>query len=79
MSNLAYLPEIGDLADFSGIAGPVIGTNENLHTLTIKDHVSPNSTTYLWTVGETITGQTSGATAKIFSVEYTTAVRNEDE
>ena len=61
------------------VSGPLIGTNENLHTLTIKDHVSPNSTTYLWTVGETITGQTSGATAKIFSVEYTTAVRNEDE
>ena len=61
------------------VSGPVIGTNENLHTLTIKDHVSPNSTTYLWTEGETITGQTSGATAKIFSVEYTTAVRNEDE
>ena len=61
------------------VSGPVIGTNENLHTLTIKDHVSPNGTTYLWTVGETITGQTSGATAKIFSVEYTTAVRNEDE
>ena len=61
------------------VSGPVIGTNENLHTLTIKDHVCPNSTTYLWTVGETITGQTSGATAKIFSVEYTTAVRNEDE
>ena len=61
------------------VSGPVIGTNENLHTLTIKDHVSPNGTTYLWTEGETITGQTSGATAKIFSVEYTTAVRNEDE
>ena len=61
------------------VPGPVIGTNENLHTLTIKDHVSPNSTTYLWTEGETITGQTSGATAKIFSIEYTTAVRNEDE
>ncbi len=61
------------------VSGPVIGTNENLHTLTIKDHVSPNGTTYLWTVGETITGQTSGATAKIFSVEYSTAVRNEDE
>ena len=61
------------------VSGPVIGTNENLHTLTIKDLVSPNGTTYLWTVGETITGQTSGATAKIFSVEYTTAVRNEDE
>jgi len=61
------------------VSGPVIGTNENLHTLTIKDLVSPNGTTYLWTVGETITGQTSGATAKIFSIEYTTAVRNEDE
>ncbi len=61
------------------VSGPVIGTNENLHTLTIKDHVSPNGTTYLWTEGETITGQTSGATAKIFSVEYSTAVRNEDE
>ena len=61
------------------VSGPVIGTNENLHTLTIKDQVSPNGTTYLWTVGETISGQTSGATAKIFSVEYTTAVRNEDE
>jgi len=61
------------------VSGPLIGTNENLHTLTIKDHVSPNGTTYLWTVGETITGQTSGATAKIFSVEYSTAVRNEDE
>tara|TARA_R100001082_G_scaffold85309_1_gene51880 strand:- start:674 stop:2557 length:1884 start_codon:yes stop_codon:yes gene_type:complete len=61
------------------VSGPLIGTNENLHTLTIKDQVSPNGTTYLWTVGETISGQTSGATAKIFSVEYTTAVRNEDE
>ena len=61
------------------VAGPLIGTNEDLHTLTIKDLVSPNGTTYLWTVGETITGQTSGATAKIFSIEYTSAVRNEDE
>ena len=60
-------------------AGPVIGTNEGLHTLTIKDLVSPNGTTYLWTVGETLQGNTSGATAKIFSVEYTSAVRNEDE
>ena len=60
-------------------AGPVIGTNEDLHTLTIKDLVSPNGTTYLWTVGETLQGNTSGATAKIFSVEYTAAVRNEDE
>ena len=60
-------------------AGPVIGTNEGLHTLTIKDLVSPNGTTYLWTVGETLQGNTSGATAKIFSVEYTGAVRNEDE
>ena len=54
-------------------------SNEDLHTLTIKDIVSPNSTTYLWTVGETIQGNTSGATAKIYSIEYTTAVRNEDE
>ena len=61
------------------VAGPVIGTNENLHTLTTKDLTSPNGTTYLWTEGETITGQTSGATAKIFSIEYSTAVRNEDE
>ena len=60
-------------------AGPVIGSNEDLHTLTIKDIVSPNGTTYLWTVGETLQGNTSGATAKIYSVEYTTAVRNEDE
>ena len=60
-------------------AGPVIGTNEDLHTLTIKDLVSPNGTTYLWTVGETLQGNTSGATAKIYSVEYTAAVRNEDE
>tara|TARA_B100001250_G_scaffold110555_1_gene93328 strand:+ start:746 stop:2626 length:1881 start_codon:yes stop_codon:yes gene_type:complete len=59
--------------------GPVIGSNEDLHTLTIKDIVSPNGTTYLWTVGETLQGNTSGATAKIYSVEYTTAVRNEDE
>tara|TARA_B100000902_G_scaffold229692_1_gene217945 strand:+ start:90 stop:1973 length:1884 start_codon:yes stop_codon:yes gene_type:complete len=61
------------------VAGPLIGTNENLHTLTLKDLVSPNGTTYLWTEGETITGQTSGATAKIFSIEYTSAVRNEEE
>ena len=61
------------------VAGPLIGTNENLHTLEIKDLTSPNGTTYLWTDGETITGQTSGATAKIFSIEYSTAVRNEDE
>ena len=60
-------------------SGPVIGSNEDLHTLTIKDIVSPNGTTYLWTVGETLQGNTSGATAKIYSVEYTTAVRNEDE
>ena len=59
--------------------GPTIGTNEDLHTLTIKDIVSPNGTTYLWTVGETLQGNTSGATAKIYSVEYTAAVRNEDE
>ena len=61
------------------VEGPIIGSNEDLHTLTIKDIVSPNGTTYLWTVGETIQGNTSGATAKIYSVEYTTAVRNEDE
>ena len=67
-------------ATSSGIVeGPLIGSNEDLHTLTIKDIVSPNSTTYLWTVGETIQGNTSGATAKIYSIEYTTAVRNEDE
>ena len=61
------------------VSGPLIGSNEDLHTLTIKDIVSPNGTTYLWTVGETIQGNTSGATAKIFSIEYSTAVRNEDE
>ena len=70
----------GMTAHSTGItAGPVIGTNEDLHTLTIKDLVSPNGTTYLWTVGETLQGNTSGATAKIYSVEYTSAVRNEDE
>ena len=70
----------GMTAHSTGITtGPVIGTNEDLHTLTIKDIVSPNGTTYLWTVGETLQGNTSGATAKIYSVEYTAAVRNEDE
>ena len=70
----------GMTAHSTGITtGPVIGTNEDLHTLTIKDLVSPNGTTYLWTVGETLQGNTSGATAKIYSVEYTAAVRNEDE
>ena len=70
----------GMTAHSTGITtGPVIGTNEDLHTLTIKDIVSPNGTTYLWTVGETLQGNTSGATAKIYSVEYTSAVRNEDE
>ena len=70
----------GMTAHSTGITtGPVIGTNEDLHTLTIKDLVSPNGTTYLWTVGETLQGNTSGATAKIYSVEYTSAVRNEDE
>ena len=62
----------------SVVAGPVIGTNENLYTVTVEDIVS-NDPTYLWTVGETLQGVTTGATAKIFSVEYSTAVRNEDE
>ena len=60
------------------VSGPVIGTNENLHTLSIKDIVA-NDPNYLWTVGENIQGATSGAVGKIYSVEYTGAVRNEDE
>ena len=62
----------------SVMLGPTIGTNENLYTLLVKDVVI-NDPTYYWTVGETLQGNTSGAQAKIFSVEYTTAVRNEDE
>ena len=59
-------------------SGPIIGNNEDLFTLTIKDIV-PNDPNYLWTVGENLQGNTSGAVAKIYSVEYTGAVRNEDE
>ena len=59
-------------------SGPVIGTNESLHTITIKDIVS-NDPNYLWSEGETLQGVTSGATAKIYSVEYTGAVRNEED
>ena len=59
-------------------AGPIIGTNESLHTITIKDIVS-NDPNYLWSEGETLQGVTSGATAKIYSIEYTGAVRNEDD
>ena len=54
-------------------AGPVIGSNEDLHTLTIKILFLQTIRTYLWTVGETLQGNTSGATAKIYSVEYTQA------
>ena len=60
------------------VSGPLIGTNENFFTLIVKDIVI-NDPTYYWTVGETLQGNSSGAQAKIFSVEYTTAVRNEDE
>ena len=60
------------------VSGPLIGTNENLFTLLVKDIVI-NDPTYYWTVGETLQGNSSGAQAKIYSVEYTTAVRNEDE
>ena len=59
-------------------SGPIIGTNESLHTITIKDIVS-NDPNYLWSEGETLQGVTSGATAKIYSIEYTGAVRNEDD
>ena len=59
-------------------SGPLIGTNEDLHTLSIKS-ITPNGANYLWTVGENIQGNTSGAVGKIYSVEYTGAVRNEDE
>jgi len=59
-------------------AGPLIGNNEDLFTITIKDIVA-NDPNYLWTVGENLQGNTSGAVAKIYSVEYTGAVRNEDE
>ena len=59
-------------------SGPVIGTNESLHTITIKDIVS-NDPNYLWSEGETLQGVTSGATAKIYSIEYTGAVRNEED
>ena len=59
-------------------SGPIIGTNEDLHTLSIKS-ITPNGANYLWTVGENIQGNTSGAVGKIYSVEYTGAVRNEDE
>ena len=59
-------------------SGPIIGTNESLHTITIKDIVS-NDPNYLWSEGETLQGVTSGATAKIYSIEYTGAVRNEED
>jgi len=59
-------------------SGPIIGTNESLHTITIKDIVS-NDPNYLWSEGETLQGVSSGATAKIYSIEYTGAVRNEED
>jgi|TARA_B100001094_G_scaffold329276_1_gene391662 hypothetical protein len=60
------------------VSGPLIGTNEGLHTITIKDIVY-NDPNYLWSEGETLQGVTSGATAKIYSIEYTGAVRNEED
>ena len=60
------------------VSGPVIGNNESLHTITIKDIVY-NDPNYLWSEGETLQGVTSGATAKIYSIEYTGAVRNEED
>ena len=59
-------------------SGPIIGTNESLYTITIKDIVS-NDPNYLLSEGETLQGVTSGATAKIYSIEYTGAVRNEED
>ena len=59
-------------------SGPIIGTNESLYTISIKDIVS-NDPNYLWSEGETLQGVTSGATAKIYSIEYTGAVRNEED
>ena len=60
------------------VSGPLIGNNEGLHTITIKDIVY-NDPNYLWSEGETLQGVTSGATAKIYSIEYTGAVRNEED
>ena len=66
----------------SGITATLIsstvGPKTGQYTLTISDIVD-NDPTYKWTIGETLQGSLSSATATIKSVEYTTYVRNEDE
>ena len=54
------------------------GPKTGQFTLSISDIVD-NDPTYKWTVGETLQGNASSATATIKTVEYTTFVRNEDE
>lgn len=60
------------------ITSVTTGPKTGQFTLSISDIVD-NDPTYKWTVGETLQGNLSSATATIKSVEYTKFVRNEDE
>lgn len=66
----------------SGITATLVasatGPKTGQFTLSISDIVD-NDPTYKWTVGETLQGNASSATATIKTVEYTKFVRNEDE
>jgi hypothetical protein len=58
----------------SRVSGPKTGQ----FTLRVKNIVD-NFPTYKFAIGETLRGNSSGAEAKIISVEYTTFLRNEPE
>ena len=56
----------------------VTGPKEGQYTLTVKD-IASNDPNFLFTVGETLQGQTSGGEATIISVAYDNFIRNEGE
>lgn len=58
----------------TNVTGPKTGQRK----LTVFDLVD-NDPTYKFTVGETLRGNTSAATAEIISVEYTSYLRNEED
>jgi hypothetical protein len=56
----------------------VTGPKEGQYTLSVKD-ITSNDPNFLFTVGETLQGQTSGGEATIISVAYNNFLRNEGE
>ena len=56
----------------------VTGPKAGQYTLTVKD-IASNDPNFLFTVAETLQGQTSGGEATILSVTYDNFVRNEGE